>query len=37
MWIVDTHRDDGMRFVVRIEEKLTAFMELEFDSSYTFI
>jgi hypothetical protein len=29
IWIVDAHRDDGKRFVVHAEEKLTAFMELE--------
>jgi hypothetical protein len=29
MWIADAHRGDGQRFVVRAEEKLTAFMELE--------
>jgi hypothetical protein len=29
IWIVDAHRDDGKRFVVRSEEKLTAFLELE--------
>ena len=29
MWIVDAHRGDGKRFVVRADEKLTAFMELE--------
>jgi hypothetical protein len=29
MWIVDAHRDDGKRFVVRADEKLTAFVELE--------
>jgi hypothetical protein len=29
LWIADAHRDDGKRFVVREEEKLTAFMELE--------
>jgi hypothetical protein len=29
LWIVDAHRDDGKRFVVRSEEKLTAFLELE--------
>jgi hypothetical protein len=28
-WIVDAHRDDGKRFVVRADEKLTAFVELE--------
>jgi hypothetical protein len=28
-WIVDAHRDDGNRFVVRADEKLTAFLELE--------
>jgi hypothetical protein len=27
--IVDAHRDDGQRFVVRAEEQLTAFLELE--------
>ena len=29
MWIVDAHRDDGKRFVVRSHEILTAFVELE--------
>jgi hypothetical protein len=29
MRIADAHRSDGQRFVVRTEEKLTAFMELE--------
>jgi hypothetical protein len=29
VWIVDAHRDDGKRFVVRADEKLTAFIELE--------
>jgi hypothetical protein len=29
IWIVDAHRGDGKRFVVRAEEKLTAFIELE--------
>ena len=29
MWIADAHRGDGQRFVVRADEKLTAFMELE--------
>jgi hypothetical protein len=28
IWIVDAHRD-GKRFVVRADEKLTAFTELE--------
>jgi hypothetical protein len=28
-WIVDAHRDDGKRYVVRSEEMLTAFLELE--------
>jgi hypothetical protein len=27
--IVDAHRDDGKRFVVRADEKLTEFIELE--------
>ncbi len=29
LWIVDAHRDDGKRFVVHADEKLTAFIELE--------
>jgi hypothetical protein len=29
IWIADTHRDDGKRFVVRAQEKLTAFVEPE--------
>jgi hypothetical protein len=29
IWIVDAHRGDGKRFVVRADEKLTAFRELE--------
>jgi hypothetical protein len=28
IWIADAHRD-GKRFVVRADEKLTAFLELE--------
>jgi hypothetical protein len=28
IWIVDAHRADGKRFVVRADEKLTAFLEL---------
>ena len=28
IWIADAHRDDGKRFVVHADEKLTAFMEL---------
>jgi len=27
--LFDAHRDDGKRFVVRADEKLTAFLELE--------
>jgi len=26
IWIADAHRDDGRRFVVRADEKLTAFL-----------
>jgi hypothetical protein len=26
IWIADAHRDDGKRFVVRADEKLTAFI-----------
>jgi hypothetical protein len=28
IWIVDAHRDDGKRFIVRADELLTAFVEL---------
>jgi hypothetical protein len=29
IFITDAHRDDGKRFVVRSDEKLSAFLELE--------
>src|SRR5262245_39823656 len=29
IWIADAHRGDGKRFVVRADEKQTAFLELE--------
>jgi hypothetical protein len=29
IWIADAHRDDGKRFIVRVDDKLTAFLELE--------
>jgi len=29
IWIVDAHRGDGQHFIVRTDEKLTAFVELE--------
>jgi hypothetical protein len=29
IWIVDAHRDNGKTFIVRADEKLTAFLELE--------
>jgi hypothetical protein len=29
IWIADAHRDDGKRFIVRADEKLSAFVELE--------
>jgi hypothetical protein len=29
IWIADAHRGDGKRFLVRADEKLTAFVELE--------
>jgi len=29
MWIVNAHRGDGHRFIVRADEKLTAFVELD--------
>ena len=37
IWIADAHRGDGKRYVVRADEKLTAFIELEaaFEVAYT--
>jgi len=29
IFVADAHRDDGKRFVVRADERLTAFLELE--------
>jgi hypothetical protein len=29
IWIVDGNRDDGQRFIVRADDKLSAFVELE--------
>jgi hypothetical protein len=29
IWIADAHRGDGKRYIVRADEKLTAFIELE--------
>ena len=29
IWIADAHRDDGKRFIVRTDDILTAFLELE--------
>jgi hypothetical protein len=29
IWIADAHRGDGKHFIVRADEKLTAFIELE--------
>ena len=29
IWIADAHRDDGKRFLVHADEKLSAFVELE--------
>ena len=29
IWVADAHRDDGRSFIVRADEKLTAFLELE--------
>jgi hypothetical protein len=29
IWIVDAHRGDGRRFIVRADDKLSAFVELE--------
>jgi hypothetical protein len=35
IWIADAHRGDGKRFVVRADEKLTAFVELEIGDSHS--
>jgi hypothetical protein len=29
LFVADAHRDDGKRFIVRADEKLAAFVELE--------
>jgi hypothetical protein len=29
IWIADAHRGDGRRFIVRADERLTTFLELE--------
>jgi hypothetical protein len=29
IFVADAHRDDGKRFVLRADEKLTAFLEVE--------
>jgi hypothetical protein len=29
IWIADAHRDNGKRFIVRADEKLRAFLELQ--------
>ena len=29
IWIADAHRNDGKRFIVRSDDMLTAFLELE--------
>jgi hypothetical protein len=29
IWIADAHRDDGKRFIVHADDKLSAFVELE--------
>ena len=29
IWVADAHRDDGKRFIVHADQKLTAFLELE--------
>ncbi len=34
IWIVDAHRDDGNRFVVRADEKLTAVLETRIGDSF---
>jgi hypothetical protein len=34
IFVADAHRDDGKRFVVRADEKLSAFLELERKSQH---
>ena len=34
IWIMDAHRDDGKRYVVRADEKPSAFLELELGDLY---
>ena len=34
IWIVDAHRDNGKRYVVHPDEKVTGFLELEFCDSH---
>ena len=34
IWITDAHRGDGKRFVVRVDEILAAFIELELGGSH---
>jgi hypothetical protein len=34
IWIADAHRGDGQRLIVRADEKLTAFVELELAIRY---
>jgi hypothetical protein len=29
IWVADAHRGDGKRYIVRADEKLTAFVELD--------
>jgi len=29
IWVADAHRGDGKRFIVRADEKLTAFLEMQ--------
>jgi hypothetical protein len=29
IWIADAHREDGKRFIVRADDQLTAFVELQ--------
>jgi hypothetical protein len=29
LWIADAHRDDGKRFIVAADDKLSAFVEVE--------
>jgi hypothetical protein len=36
IWIADAHRGDGKRFIVRADERLNAFLELQAEIHHRF-